>query len=67
MSELYIVWFKNEKLLLECLCMNLNLNYSWIFLFYFFFKHRPILLEKLCKYLILFISGKQKIYVWLQH
>lgn len=55
MSDLYIIWF-TEKCLLECLCMNLNFK---LFLS-FYWKHRPILREKLCKYLFYFISRKRK-------
>ena len=66
MSDLYIIWFKEKKCFLECLCMNLNFK---LFLFCFFFiKSTDLFWEKkLCKYLIYFISRKQKIYVWLQH
>lgn len=72
MSNLYI-WFyrkkNNKKTFLECLCMNLNFKlFLILFLFFFFFlfnycKHRAILREKLCKYLIYFISWIQKMYV----
>lgn len=63
MSNLYIIWF-TEKCFLECLCMNLNFK---LLLFGVFLKHRPILKEKLCKYLTYFISRNQKIYLWSQH
>lgn len=66
MSDLYIIWFKEKKCFLECLCMNLNFK---LFLFLFsFIKSTDLFWEKkLCKYLIYFISRKQKIYVWLRH
>lgn len=60
---------KTKKPFLECLCMNLNFKLFLIFFVFFFFnyyKHRAILREKLCKYLIYFISWIQKIYVWFQ-
>lgn len=64
--DLYIIWFKEKKCFWECLCMNLNFK---LFLFLFsFIKSTDLFWEKkLCKYLIYFISRKQKIYVWLRH
>lgn len=44
----------------------MNLNFK-LLLFGVFLKHRPILKEKLCKYLTSFISRNQKIYLWSQH
>lgn len=59
MSNLYIICFQVEKntFFLECLYMNLNFK-----LFLFFFNKAQTYFErkKLCKYLIYFISRKQK-------